>query len=183
MPADSSWKTPVVSPDASSSKVVASSSGMCVEVDVDRRGCRGRGRPPGGGSSGSRGPRKSNLSRPSASMACISYWVISAVRVGRLLERHQLGQRLAADDDAGGVGRGVAGDALEVAREVDDPLDRRVGVDHARAASGDDLERLVEPDAELVRDGLGDAVDLAVASGPAPGRRRGSPPGPASCRR
>ena len=45
-----------------------------------------------------------------------------------------------------------------------------------------DLERLVEPDAELVRDGLRDPVDLAVASGPAPGRRRGSPPGRASCR-
>ena len=51
------------------------------------------------------------------------------VRVGRLLERHELGQRLAADDDAGGVGAGVAGDALELPREVDDPLDRRVRVD------------------------------------------------------
>ena len=77
MPADSSWKMPVVSPEASSSNVVASSSGMSSRsisiaallrmrstawrriVRFDR-------------------PRKSNLSRPSASIACISYWVISA---------------------------------------------------------------------------------------------------------
>ena len=83
------------------------------------------------------------------------------VRVRRLLERHELGQRLAADDDAGGVGRGVAGDALELPGEVDDPLDRRVGVD-LLAQRRRDLERLVELDAELVRDRLGDPVHLAV---------------------
>ena len=58
------------------------------------------------------------------------------VRVRRLLERHELGQRLAADDDAGGMGRGVAGDALEVPREVDDPLDGRDRRRPARAGPG-----------------------------------------------
>ncbi len=42
------------------------------------------------------------------------------VRVGRTLERHELGQRLAADDHAGGMGRGVAGDALDLLGEVDE---------------------------------------------------------------
>ena len=84
------------------------------------------------------------------------------VAVRRLLERHELGQRLAADDDAGGVGRGVAGDALEMPREVDDPFDARVGI-HLLAEGRGDLEGLVELDPELVRDGLGDAVHLAVA--------------------
>ena len=85
------------------------------------------------------------------------------VGVGRLLERHQLGQRLAADDHAGGVGRGVAGDALELLGELDAARSTGGSASTISRRSGDDLERLVEPDAELVRDGLGDAVDLAVA--------------------
>ena len=52
------------------------------------------------------------------------------VRVGRLLERHQLRQRLARDDDAGGVGRRVPGDALELLRELQQLRDLRVGVAH-----------------------------------------------------
>ena len=83
------------------------------------------------------------------------------VRVRRPLERHELGQRLAADDDAGGVGRGVAGDALEVPGEVDDPLDARVGVD-LLAQRRRDRQGLVELDPELVRDRLRDPVHLAV---------------------
>ena len=90
--------------------------------------------------------------------------VLGHERVGvrRLLERHQLGQRLAADHDAGGVGRGVPGDALELAGEVDHPLHAGIGVDLALQVRRD-LERLVELDPELVRDGLRDPVDLAVA--------------------
>ena len=90
--------------------------------------------------------------------------VLGHERVGvrRLLERHELGERLVADDDPGGVGRRVAGDALELAGEVGDPLDRRVALDHAAQLRGG-LDRLVEPDPELVRDGLRDPVDLAVA--------------------
>ncbi len=84
------------------------------------------------------------------------------VGVRRLLERHQLGQRFAADHDARGVGRGVAGDALQLAGEVRDPLHGRVALDDA-AELGRGLDRLVEPDSELVRDRLRDPVDLAVA--------------------
>ena len=106
-------------------------------------------------------PRKSNLSRPERLDGVHLVLAHQPVRVGRLLERHELGQRLAADDDAGGVGRGVPGDALEVAGEVGDALDGRVALDHPAQLDGR-LDRLVEPDAELVRDGLGDAVHLAV---------------------
>ena len=83
------------------------------------------------------------------------------VGVRRLLERHQLGQGLAADDDAGRVGRGVAGHTLQLPGEVDDPVDRRVPVVHLLQL-GAELERLVEADAELVRDRLRDPVDVAV---------------------
>ena len=77
MPADSSWKMPVVSPDARSSNVVASSSGIASRSIAMPRSVRTR-------STAWRRivrfdrPRKSNFSRPSASIACISYWVISA---------------------------------------------------------------------------------------------------------
>ena len=83
------------------------------------------------------------------------------IRVRRLLERHELGQRLAADDDARGVGRGVARHALEVPGEVDDPGDARVGI-HLFAQCRGDRQGLVELDPELVRDRLGDPVHLAV---------------------
>ena len=90
--------------------------------------------------------------------------VLGHERVGvrRLLERHELGQRLAADHDAGGVGRGVAGDALELPGEVVIRLTAGSPSTMPRS-SGRGLDRLVEPDPELVRDGLGDPVDLAVA--------------------
>ena len=58
------------------------------------------------------------------------------IRVGRLLERHELGQGLAADDHARGVRAGISGDALEMPREVRDPLDRRGPRRPARAAPG-----------------------------------------------
>ncbi len=84
------------------------------------------------------------------------------VAVGRLLERHQLGQRLAADDDARRVRGGIPCDALEVSGEIDDPLDRGIRV-HLLAQGRCDLQGLVQLDAELVGDRLGDAVHLAVA--------------------
>ena len=65
-------------------------------------------------------PRKSNFSRPSASQACISNWVMVVRAVGRALQRHDLGQRLAADHDPGGVGGGVAGDALQLLGDPDE---------------------------------------------------------------
>jgi hypothetical protein len=90
--------------------------------------------------------------------------VLGHQRVGvrRLLERHELRQRLAADDHPSRMRRRIAGHALELLGELDDPLHRRVRVvllPKLRRC----FERLVEPDPELVRDRLGDAVDLAVA--------------------
>ena len=183
MPADSSWNTPVVSPEASSSNVVASSSGMWSRSIVDAAVARG--------SRSTAWRRIVRLDRPEeveleqAQRLDAVHLVLGhqRVRVGRLLERHQLGQRLAADDHAGGVGRGVAGDALELLGEVDEPLDLPGRASYISRERRRDLERLVELDAELVGDGLGDPVDLAVAEARARARRRGSRPGRASCRR
>ena len=84
-----------------------------------------------------------------------------AVRVGRLLERHQLGQRLAADHDAGRVGRRVAGHPFELLREVDDATDRRLRRVHLAELRAQ-LQGILQADAELVRDGLRDPVHVAV---------------------
>ncbi len=84
------------------------------------------------------------------------------VRVGRLLEGHELGQRLAGDHDPGGMRGGVPGHALELLGEVDQAAHLRVGVDQLAERRGG-LDRLVELDAERVRDRLGDPVDVAVA--------------------
>ena len=84
------------------------------------------------------------------------------VGVGGLLERHELDEGLAADHDAGGVGAGVPGDALQLLGQADEPRDRGIRLGHL-AQLGRDLEGLLELDPELVRDGLGDPVDLAVA--------------------
>ena len=55
----------------------------------------------------------------------MSHWVVMSSRVA-LEERHELGERLGRDHDAGGVGRGVARRALEPARDVEQLLDLRV---------------------------------------------------------
>ena len=44
------------------------------------------------------------------------------------IERHQFGQRAVADHDAGGVGRGVAGQALQLPGDVEGALDHRIAV-------------------------------------------------------
>ena len=48
------------------------------------------------------------------------------VRARIAVERHQLGQRPVADDDAGGVGRGVAVEAFELLRDVEQAVDDRL---------------------------------------------------------
>ena len=53
-------------------------------------------------------------------------WVAGSVGARIAVERHQLGQRPVADDDAGGVGRGVAVEAFELQRDVDQARDRRL---------------------------------------------------------
>ena len=79
------------------------------------------------------------------------------------VERHDLDQRLAADHHAGGVGRGVAVQALELQGDLQQPvhllvvvaqlLQLRLALD--RLGQGHRLGR-------VERDQLGDAVDLAI---------------------
>ena len=44
------------------------------------------------------------------------------------VERHQFGQRPVADDDAGGMGGGVAGQTLQLLGDVEGALDHRIAV-------------------------------------------------------
>ncbi len=83
------------------------------------------------------------------------------VRVRGPLQRHEVGERLARDHDSGRMRRSVPRDALQVLRELDDAMDRRLVFVHLleRRAC---LDRLFELDAELVRDGFGHAVAFAV---------------------
>ncbi len=78
-----------------------------------------------------------------------------------LVERHELGQRLGRDDDAGGVDRGVAGHALEPAGDGEQFLDALVLLLHL-AERGILLERLVERHVERGGHGLGDLVGVGV---------------------
>ncbi len=103
------------------------------------------------------------------------------VGVRRVLQRHQLRQRLAADDHAGRVRGRVARDALELVCQVKQPLDVGVGVAHLSQRRCH-LERFLELDAEL------DSVWPWRCDPPrrtrsrARGRRPGWPRGRASCR-
>ncbi len=76
------------------------------------------------------------------------------VAVGRgALQRHDVGQRLGSDDHPGGVGRGVAADALEALGVVDDLLGPRLAVvGHQLGEAIDVGQRHVE-DASHVADG------------------------------
>ena len=126
-------------------------------------------------------PRKSNLSRPSASTPCISYWVMSPSEFVAFWSGMSSvsGSRLMTTP-AAWVEALRATPSSCWARSTSRPTWGRRRP--SRGTRGDDLERLLEADAELVRDGLGDPVDLAVAHARGPGRRRGWPPGRASCR-
>ncbi len=123
MPEDSNWKTPVESPRASISYVFRSSSGSEPIVDaadeLDRL--------------------VDDVEVPQAEEVHLQEPEVDDVphpelrddlRVGALLlEGHDLDQRLGADDDACGVDRVGAGQALERTCEVDDLLRDRVRVD------------------------------------------------------
>ena len=79
------------------------------------------------------------------------------------VHRHQLRQRPVADDDAGGMGRGVAVEAFELLRHVEQRLDDRLLLGllgEARLA----LDRLGEADrvGRVLRHHLAEPVDLAV---------------------
>ena len=66
-------------------------------------------------------PRKSILSSPIVLEQ--AHWVlrrdVAFALAARPLQRHVLDQRVARDHDAGRVGRGVAGDALDALGRVD----------------------------------------------------------------
>ena len=66
-----------------------------------------------------RRPRKSILSRPSASTSPIAYWVTTRLVGALALQRQVLGQVAVADHDGGGVDAVLADQALERPRHVD----------------------------------------------------------------
>ena len=124
-----------------------------------------------------RRPRKSIFSRPSASTSLHRELGHDLLVGAFLLQRDDVDQRLGADDDAGGVDRVGAGEALERLRELDDLLRDRVCVDRL-AELGAGLQALLErlPGAfrDQLRDPVDDAVgDLEYAAGVAYGGARG----------
>ena len=101
------------------------------------------------------------MSSPSASIACISYWLISPSELVAFWSGMSSvsGSRLMTTP-AAWVEALRATPSRWRAKSVI-RLTAGVALDHA-AQLGRAVDRLVEPDAELVRDGLGDPVDLAV---------------------
>ena len=73
-------------------------------------------------------PRKSNFTRPALSTHFMLNWVAGMSRARIAVERHELGQRPVADDHAGGVGRGVAVEALQLQGDLQQVGDRLVVV-------------------------------------------------------
>ena len=73
------------------------------------------------------------------------------------LERHDVGQRPVGDDDAGGVDRVLADEALERLREVDDLAHLRIAV-VGRLQLGARLQAVVEVDLDALGDQLRDLV-------------------------
>ena len=86
------------------------------------------------------------------------------VRLLVVIERHQLGQRAVADDDAGGVGGGVAVEAFQLLRHLEQARDALVAPDQV-AQLWIGVHRLAQRDllARLVRHHLADAIDEIVA--------------------
>ena len=151
---------PVVSPEARSSKVVASSSGISSRSMTVPRSARTV-------STAWRrivrfdSPRKSNLSSPSASIACISYWVISPSELVAFWSgiSSVSGSRLMTTPAAWVEALRATPSSWRAKSMI------RLTPGSASTCSrsaGATCERLVEPDAELVRDRLRDAVHLAV---------------------
>ena len=76
-----------------------------------------------------------------------------------LIERHVLGHGLVGHDHAGGMGRGMAGQAFQTARNIDEMRDLRV-LGHERFELRLHVQGLVDGHLEIVGDELGDAVGL-----------------------
>ena len=66
-----------------------------------------------------RRPRKSNFTRPAASTSSLSNCVIDAAAAGFAVERREVGQHRRGDHHAAGVLAGVARQALERARQIE----------------------------------------------------------------
>ena len=101
-------------------------------------------------------------------------------RLLRLVERHVAVHRVAGDDDARRVGRGVAGHPLDLARHVEQLCDLGVALAHLLEVRRD-RKRPVERHLQLVRHELGDRVHLLVGDAEHPphvadGRARGHRP-------
>ena len=185
MPAPSSWNTPTVS--AAGQQLV----GLRV---VERAAAPGRASMPRPRLTSSTAfsstvsvfrPRKSNFTRPAASTIFQLNWVSGKLDSRIAVERHQLVERPVADHHAGGVGRGVAIEALELLARFRagvatiGSLSRascslRLAVDGLRRASPD------WPDCWAPACTAGRPGRRASA---ARGRRRAARRAPAACRR
>jgi hypothetical protein len=82
------------------------------------------------------------------------------------VERHQLGQRPIADDDAGGMGRGVGGRAPRAARRCRSIRATGSSAFAPACSRGSSVDGLLERDriGRVLRHELGELVDLAVAA-------------------
>lgn len=119
-----------------------------------------------------RRPRKSNLTRPTASTSSLSNWVTGSCRARLVVfgeQRAELGERLGGDHHAAGVLAGVAGEVLELTGQIHQVahvvLDL-IALDQVRRGHLRVLafaHRILERDAQDVGDQLGDAVDQTIA--------------------
>ena len=84
----------------------------------------------------------STLSRPSASRSSLSHWMTRAVGHRRVLDRHQLAERSARDDEAADVLRQVPRKAEQLARPARTaPDDGRLGIKPPRRSAADTSRR------------------------------------------
>ena len=178
MPRDSNWNTATVS------RLLEQLVRLGV-VERQRRRCRAAPRRPSARRAlialtaqsmivSVRRPRKSNLTRPTASTSSLSNCVTTPPPPASQNSGAKSRQRAGCDHHAAGVLAGVAGEVLELQREVDqfgDVLvglveslefaDRRVRVPCATSPNGR-ARRSSAMSSGTLRDQFGDAVDLAV---------------------
>ena len=156
MPDDSNWKTPIASPRASISNVFVSSIGIFAISSP----------PPIRSTALSitsrlRKPEEVHLQQAERLDVPHPELRHRLLALALALERDDVGQRPVGDDDAGGVDRVLADEALERLGEVDDLARLRVVV-VGRLQLGAGLQALVEVDLRPLGDQLRDLVDLAV---------------------
>ena len=109
-------------------------------------------------------PRKSNFTRPAFSTSSLSNWVTMLARRRPRKHGHVLPQRLIADHDAGGVHAGVAVQALERLREVEQLAVAAGSRRRAALSSRLLLDRLARSAAHLPWTGSGTSFATLSAS-------------------